>query len=722
MLISPPFLPNRPVGQSDDDWLRAAIIEGRPGDGYFPVSHNLGWHGGSHLTAPTSSAQTERVRAIADGTVIFKRDPTPALDDPKHPQNYRGGWTDNGCVVIRHESAIGEGANASSIIFFSIYMHLSAIHPNIKNGGKVNRKDELGKAGQIYGDTVRKIHFEIVTDDANLGRLLGRQNGELDVRHHGRSDAVYGELFFRLPVGTQFYSEKPLSNLVQAHKQPPKPAPKAPLPAIVPLTEVYTSDQVLIVSLRYLGNTSTQAGDAFLSTLSHDGVEFGTALREEGAGYDLYDSAVDISDSFSVNVRPAPSTVFELLRFGRIINTNDEVAMPTEVPHWRQVNFPNGRGWVNLNAEGVTKFSDADFPHWRGWNIIDDSADHDSRCDSPIVKTWLNPQNGDLDQIQMAASLSEPSVALKLSKAICKFPSEWESTTIDTRWGWLKQSSTDNPSPLGEEEFAELKKHITALCFDAREVTEAQWHWPPFQFFSHFRKCGWLSQQELIRCIPARYHTEERARGSRQILVNISTSVAQQRVVRRNSDTFMKICRKYDIDKRLRLAHFLAQIFRESGVLQYDQELASGAEYQGRADLGNINPGDGIRYKGRGLIQTTGKTNYQKYSDYRGKRGRASFVNEPNNLLLATVAYNCADTAGLYWVSRAVARHQLNINRLADIGASESDLRAVTRNVNGAEDGRQTGLFERRSHLTVLCAVLLDTVQQITPAIERRNA
>jgi putative chitinase len=55
---------------------------------------------------------------------------------------------------------------------------------------------------------------------------------------------------------------------------------------------------------------------------------------------------------------------------------------------------------------------------------------------------------------------------------------------------------------------------------------------------------------------------------------------------------------------------FLAQIGHESGYLQYVQELASGKAYEGRADLGNTSPGDGVRYKGRGLIQITGKRNY----------------------------------------------------------------------------------------------------------------
>jgi hydroxyethylthiazole kinase len=722
MLISPPFLPDKTAAQSDDDWLRAALIEGCPGDGYFPVSYNLGWHGGTHLTAPTGATHAERVRAIADGTVIFKREPAKQVDDPEHPQNYRGGWTDNGCVVIRHESAIGEGENASAIVFFSIYMHLSAIPAKIKSGGKVTRKDELGQAGQIYGETVRKIHFEIVTDDLNASRLIGRSIGELDITRDGRLDAVYGELFFSLPVGTKFYAEKPLPQFTDAQIQPPRPHPKAPFPPVVALTENYTSSEILFVGLRYFGNPIDKAGDAFLLTRNIAGEKIGDELREKEAWYNLYDSAVNISEAFPLNGRPAPSTVFEILRFGRLVNTVNEVATPTPVPNWREVSHSEGSGWVDLNAGGVLKFSDADFPHWCGWNIINDSVDLDSRCDSDVVKGWLNPSGGNFSASQMASALSNPKVAKKLAKSICKFPCEWDASTIDARWGWLKTASNDNPSPLSQNDFATLSSHINAFCFDAPLVSDAQYHWPPLEFFRHFRKCGWLSEQELIRCVPARYQSEKKARGSERILVELDADVAKHRVERRNANTFMKICRKYDIDVRQRLAHFLAQIFRETGVLQYDQELASGAEYQGRVNLGNTNPGDGIRYKGRGLIQTTGKINYKKYSDYRGRRGSNSFVVEPNNFLLATDPYNCADTAGLYWVSRAIAGQDININRMADIGISEDDLRAVTKNVNGAADGMQTGLFERRSHLTVLSAVLLDKILNITPAMERRNA
>lgn len=66
---------------------------------------------------------------------------------------------------------------------------------------------------------------------------------------------------------------------------------------------------------------------------------------------------------------------------------------------------------------------------------------------------------------------------------------------------------------------------------------------------------------------------------------------------------------KFGITTPRRQAAFLAQCAHESGELRYTREIASGDAYEGRADLGNTQPGDGRKYRGVGIIQVTGRAN-----------------------------------------------------------------------------------------------------------------
>lgn len=133
------------------------------------------------------------------------------------------------------------------------------------------------------------------------------------------------------------------------------------------------------------------------------------------------------------------------------------------------------------------------------------------------------------------------------------------------------------------------------------------------------------------------------------------------------------------IDTPLRQAHFLAQVGHESGGLRWTEEFTTGAAYEGRASLGNRQPGDGRRFKGRGLIQLTGRANYEAFAD---DENEPDILAEPSRV--ATDPRLAALTATWFWRVK-------RLNPLADL----DDLVAVTRRVNGGTNG----LADRREIL-----------------------
>ncbi|UOQ53037.1 glycoside hydrolase family 19 protein [Hymenobacter cellulosivorans] len=126
---------------------------------------------------------------------------------------------------------------------------------------------------------------------------------------------------------------------------------------------------------------------------------------------------------------------------------------------------------------------------------------------------------------------------------------------------------------------------------------------------------------------------------------------------------------RYNISTALRIAHFLAQIGHESVGLDAVREYASGAAYEGRKDLGNVMPGDGVRFRGRGLIQITGRANYYALSQAFG----VDFVANP--VLLEQPLY-AALSAGWYWKGRG-------LNELAD----GNFFLTITKRINGGTNG-----------------------------------
>jgi putative chitinase len=166
---------------------------------------------------------------------------------------------------------------------------------------------------------------------------------------------------------------------------------------------------------------------------------------------------------------------------------------------------------------------------------------------------------------------------------------------------------------------------------------------------------------------------------------------------------------KYNINTPIRQLCFLAQVGHESGGLYYTEEIASGAAYEGRADLGNTVSGDGKRFKGRGLIQITGRSNYTKLKNAFG----VDLIGTPNLLgginvkkCTGVQLKNAALSAGWFWDSKKLndLADKIDITKKLSAGsANRTNFIKITRLINGGENGLEDRLsryVQGRSYFT----------------------
>lgn len=140
---------------------------------------------------------------------------------------------------------------------------------------------------------------------------------------------------------------------------------------------------------------------------------------------------------------------------------------------------------------------------------------------------------------------------------------------------------------------------------------------------------------------------------------------------------------EFEINKPLREAAFLAQIAHESGEFRYFEEIWGPTSAQRKyeppsrkaRELGNEEPGDGKRYKGRGPIQITGRGNYRLF----GKMLNLDLVGHPERAADPEVAFRIA---GAFWKSRG-------LNELADRREFERITRRINGGLNGLEERRK---------------------------------
>jgi putative chitinase len=141
---------------------------------------------------------------------------------------------------------------------------------------------------------------------------------------------------------------------------------------------------------------------------------------------------------------------------------------------------------------------------------------------------------------------------------------------------------------------------------------------------------------------------------------------------------------RFEITTAPRVRHFISQCSLESGCGRYRSEIADGTRYEERADIGNVEPGDGPRFKGAGYLQLTGRVNYQRLADH---------VGDPR--VMEGVTYVAErypwTSGGVWWMAN-------QMNALCDGGAT---VREVTRKVNGG----YRALAQREEFYAIACAV-----------------
>lgn len=171
-----------------------------------------------------------------------------------------------------------------------------------------------------------------------------------------------------------------------------------------------------------------------------------------------------------------------------------------------------------------------------------------------------------------------------------------------------------------------------------------------------------------------------------------------------NGITLAQKLAKYEINTPLRIWHFLAQCHQETGGFAWVKEFGANSyfnKYEPKTakgkELGNIYVGDGAKFKGRGLIQITGRGNYTKYKNYSG-------VDIVTNPALAERMDIAIDVACWYW---RFGSSKGDLNLFADA----NDIVAVTKGVNGGTNHLQN----RKDYLAFYSkSNILDVLQQVS--------
>ena len=150
---------------------------------------------------------------------------------------------------------------------------------------------------------------------------------------------------------------------------------------------------------------------------------------------------------------------------------------------------------------------------------------------------------------------------------------------------------------------------------------------------------------------------------------------------------------QYKITSKLQIAAFIATGGIETDYLRTTSEYASGKDYEGRKDLGNTQPGDGMRFKGHGFFQTTGRFNHKKVTEATFSKLGIDFEKDPHRLEEIDIA---VESACIFWRDN-------NLSKWADKG----DFFGVSGKVNRGDSTKKAMHYDKRLALYEKCMSIL---------------
>lgn len=650
--------------------------------GSYPAGKNRFWHGGVHVHP---SDRSTPIRAIADGEVMaYRYDETDATDAYFDKTAYSRSF-----VLLKHKTELGQTTlGTATLTFYSLYMHLQAwgqvkakagadkvnflrkigakaqaesVAPTadgVCHGGngyaRVQRGDILGYCGSIPDNMTtpsRGIHFEIFLDDVafldntlktvwgncilsselnGLEELLAKEANTVDpTKPLDLAKEGSGDGFKKIILGRRTYW---VSDDQITSSEIEIPNPKNKKQTIKQMQHFANAKELHCYRKNPIKNQKTLAKGTIIVPWIDPWMKVGEFREEKLDGKD-----------------------------------------------WVQVYVPdtNDLYWADKSTLHYT--SDAD---WQDFHKLEEhgSFSKDGFIDDDGIQKLFDAYEKERAAKNRAALTATED---KLRHLITRHPTEWSKQDIQKRFGRVMQDDF-GAAKLTSEQFTKLTAHIDRLSFweqvPGLPAPTMLWHAHPIKFIEHLAKCMWLSKDELKLIYP------EKSGSGEAISHGTPDDVREKYRIDIN-----KCCYRYGVNSRLRQAHFFGQGAVESFSLNEMLETASGTQYEKNKDLGNRQPGDGPRFKGRGFKQLTGRYNYAEYWCFKGwlKKGkdfdvgwehdaakRYPPVEKPERLI--ETSFNCID-AGCWYIT---------LFRNGAVAAMDmDDVAKVTKAINGGDNG-----------------------------------